>query len=271
MMSMDFWSVIQVLILSLVEGLTEFLPVSSTGHLILASRLMGLAETDFVVTFNIVIQLAAVLAIVWLYRQKLLQGPRVWKNIIIAFIPTGIIALTVYRLVREMLLVGDLSARVTVASLFIGGVVILLLEKYYFPQRLAESEMADIQIEDLSVKQALTLGVVQVLAVIPGVSRSASTIFGGMALGLSRKTAAEFSFLLAIPTMTAASGYDLLKSGATMSAEQFGLLAIGFVASFGIALVVVKLFLKFVQSNTFAVFGWYRIVVAVAFWLLVLR
>ena len=260
------------LILALIEGLTEFLPVSSTGHLILSSKLLQIAETDFVVTFNIVIQLGAVLAVVLLYKDKLLQGPKVWKNILLAFLPTAVIAFTIYNFIRDVLLVDPVGSQVTVWSLFIGGVIIILLERFYFPKRLADTDLRDeVQIEDLSTRNALTLGVIQTLAVIPGVSRSGATIFGGMALGLNRRVAAEFSFLLAIPTMTAASGYDLLKSGADFNQEQFVLLAIGFVAAFLFAYVVIKLFLRFVQTHTFMIFGWYRIAIVALFWLIVLR
>lgn len=251
------------LILAFIEGVTEFLPVSSTGHLILTSRLLNLVETEFLKTFEIVIQLGAILAVAFLYRHKLLQGPKVWKNIIIAFIPTGIIGLTVYDFVKETLLG---SQFVTVVSLFIGGVIILLIEKYYNPETHAE-----VEIEDLPVRKAALLGVVQTLAVIPGVSRSGATIFGGMFMGFNRKTAADFSFLLAIPTMMAASGYDLYKTGSNFSQSEFSLLAVGFIGSFVIAYIVVKQFLRYIQNHDFTVFGWYRIVLALAFWLLILR
>lgn len=251
------------IILAIVEGVTEFLPVSSTGHLILSSHLLGLAETEFLKTFEIVIQLGAILAIVFLYRDKLLQGPKVWKNIIIAFIPTGIIGLTVYDFVKEVLLG---SAYVTVISLIVGGILILLIEKFYKPENAAE-----VEIEQLSLRKTLLLGVIQTIAVIPGVSRSGATIFGGMFMGFNRKTAADFSFLLAIPTMLAASGYDLLKSGSEFSQTEYSLLAAGFAGSFVVAYVVVKQFLRFIQNHTFTVFGWYRIIAALAFWLLVLR
>ena len=253
---------IDALILAVVEGVTEFLPISSTGHLILSSKLLGLAETDFLKTFEIVIQLGAIMAIVLLYRDKLLQGPKVWKNIIIAFIPTGIIGLTVYDFVKEVLLG---SAYITVISLFIGGIIILLIEKFYKAESASEME-----IEDLPLGKTLLLGAIQTIAVIPGVSRSGATIFGGMFMGFSRKTAADFSFLLAIPTMLAASGYDLLKSGGGFNQNEYGLLAVGLVGAFVVAYVVVKQFLRFIQNHTFTVFGWYRIIAAVAFWLLVL-
>jgi len=254
---------LDAIILAIVEGVTEFLPVSSTGHLILTSHLLHIPETEFLKTFEIVIQLGAILAIVLLYRHKLLQGPKVWKNIIIAFIPTGIIGLTVYDFVKDVLLG---SAYITVISLLIGGIVILLIEKFYNPE-----EATAIEIEDLSVRKTLLLGVIQTIAVIPGVSRSGATIFGGMFLGFNRKTAADFSFLLAIPTMMAASGYDLLKTGSNFNSTELGLLAVGFVGSFVVAYVVVRQFLRYIQHHTFSVFGWYRIGVAILFWLLLLR
>lgn len=254
---------VDAIILAIIEGITEFLPISSTGHLILTTKLLGVAESEFVKTFGIVIQLGAIAAIVWLYKDKLLQGPKVWKNIIIAFIPTGIIGLTVYDYVKNELLG---SAFVTVVSLFVGGIAILLIEKFYNTEN-----HVDVEIEDLPVKKALLLGTIQTLAVVPGVSRSASTIFGGMFLGFSRKTAADFSFLLAIPTMMAASGYDLVRTGAQFTQHEYGVLAVGFVGSFIVAYLVVKQLLKFIQTHTFKVFGWYRIAVAIIFWLFVLR
>lgn len=254
---------IDALILSIVEGLTEFLPVSSTGHLILTTKLLDIAASDFVSTFTIFIQLGAIMAIVFLYKDKLLQGPKVWKNILLAFVPTGIIGLTVYDYVKSTLLG---NAMVTVVSLFVGGILILILEKYYKAE-----EHKDIEIEDLSLTKTLALGAIQTIAVIPGVSRSGATIFGGMFMGFSRKTAADFSFLLAIPTMMAASGYDLVKSGMNFSLEEFGLLAVGLIGSFVIAYFVVKKLLQYIQHHTFAIFGWYRIALAAVFWLLILR
>lgn len=272
MLDFTMLGIAYALILALVEGLTEFLPISSTGHLILATKLLGLVDSSFVLTFTIVIQLGAVLAIVLLYKDKLWQGPAVWKNIIIAFLPTGIIGLTVYKLVKDVLLANPLNAYITVSSLLIGGVIIVVLEKYYFPKKLAPvNQASDVQIEDLSTRKALALGVIQTLAVIPGVSRSGATILGGMILGLNRQTATQMSFLLAIPTMMAASGYDLLKSGSGFNSGQYGLLVVGFIGSFIFAYIMARWLLKFVQSHTFAVFGWYRIVLAIVFYLLILR
>src|SRR5690606_14305464 len=227
------------------------------------TKLLNIAESEFVKTFEIVIQLGAILAIVFLYKDKLLQGPKVWKNIIIAFIPTGIIGLTVYDFVKNVLLG---SAAITVISLFVGGVIILLLEKYY-----QSDKSSDVEIEDLPISKTIALGVIQTIAVIPGVSRSGATIFGGMFMGFSRKTAADFSFLLAIPTMMAASGYDLLKSGSNFSQSELMILMVGFIGSFIVAYIVVKQLLKYIQNHTFAIFGWYRIVLAAAYWLLILR
>lgn len=254
---------LDAILLAIVEGITEFLPISSTGHLILTTKLLNIAESEFVKTFEIVIQLGAILAIVFLYKDKLLQGPKVWKNIIIAFIPTGIIGLTVYDFVKNVLLG---SAAITVISLFVGGVIILLLEKYY-----QSDKSSDVEIEDLPISKTIALGVIQTIAVIPGVSRSGATIFGGMFMGFSRKTAADFSFLLAIPTMMAASGYDLLKSGSNFSQSELMILMVGFIGSFIVAYIVVKQLLKYIQNHTFAIFGWYRIVLAAAYWLLILR
>jgi undecaprenyl-diphosphatase len=255
--------ILRVVILSIVEGVTEFLPISSTGHLVLTSTLLNIPQTEFVKSFEIFIQLGAILAVVALYFKKYSQNFQVWKNILIAFIPTGIVGLTLYKFIKDFLLGNNW---ITVLALLIGGILLIVLEKIH-----TEKESHLIKIEDVSIKTALGIGLVQSLSIIPGVSRSAASILGGMFLGLKRSTAVEFSFLLAVPTMIAASGFDLVKSQLKFSSSEWIVLIVGFVGSFIVALVVVKWFIKYVQKNSFVPFGVYRIIVAILFWLIILR
>ena len=197
---MNYW---QAIVLAMVEGITEFLPVSSTGHLILASRVLGITQTEFVKSFEIAIQLGAIGAVVFLYAQTLIRNFAVWKKIIIAFLPTGIVGLVFYSFIKHFLL-GNFM--VVVFSLFWGGILMLFLEKY-FTGRKREAKM-----DRLRPSKALLIGFGQSLSIVPGVSRAAATIFSGLGVGLSRQEAVEFSFLLAIPTMAAAAGLDLLKT-----------------------------------------------------------
>jgi undecaprenyl-diphosphatase len=252
----------QAIILSVVEGITEFLPISSTGHLILTTNLLGIPETDFVKSFEIYIQLGAILAVVVLYAKKYIQNLRVWKNIIVAFIPTALIGFVMYSFVKNYLLGNSM---VVVLSLLIGGGLLIWLEKIHH-----EKDQAISTIEDLTSKQSFLIGVAQSLSIVPGVSRSASTILGAMFLGAKRETAVEFSFLLAIPTMLAASGYDLLKSNFAFTSNEWLLIATGFIGSFITALIIIRWFIKFVQKNTFVPFGIYRIVLGVIFLLFLL-
>lgn len=246
----------QVLIFAVVEGLTEFLPVSSTGHLILTSKLLSIPQTDFVKTFEISIQSGAILSVIFLYWKKLLVERNVLKNVAVAFIPTAIVGFALYRFIKDML-IGNLM--VTVLALLIGGVFIIFIEKFF------EREDRKLTISNLNIKQSILIGFAQSVSVIPGVSRAGATIIGGMLTGLSRKEAVEFSFLLAIPTMFAATGYDLLKNMSSFEASQLNSLGIGFVASFIASLFAVKWFIKYVGSNTLIPFGIYRIIIAILF------
>ncbi|MDP3244896.1 MAG: undecaprenyl-diphosphate phosphatase [bacterium] len=255
-------SFLDAIVLSIIEGLTEFLPISSTGHLILAGKLLGLATTEFVKSFEIIIQLGAILAVVFLYRRTLFSSVKIWQKIIVAFLPTGILGLVFYRLIKQYLLG---SATVVLWSLFLGGIALIILEKFF------KEEKAPLQkSEDLSYGHAVLIGLFQSLAMIPGVSRAAATIFGGMFLGMERRAAVEFSFFLAVPTMLAASGWDLLKTGWSFTAEEILILSIGFVGSFTVAYFTVKYFIKYIQTHTFIPFGVYRIIVAILFWLIII-
>lgn len=255
--------IIQAIILAVVEGISEFLPISSTGHLVLTTEILGISQTDFVKSFEIIIQLGAILAVVTLYWKTLIKNPIIWQKIIIAFIPTAILGLIFYKIIKEVLLGNPL---VTVLALFIGGIILIILEKMYQekPHHLEE-------ISKMSTKQALGIGLIQSFSMIPGTSRAAATIIGGMFLGLKRSTATEFSFLLAIPTMTAATGLDLIKSDFAFSGQEYLLLAIGLVGAFITALLVMKWLIKYVQKNTFVPFGIYRIILALVFWALFIQ
>ena len=256
---MDF---ITAFILGIVQGISEFLPISSTGHMILASHLMGLKHTEFLKSFEIAIQVGTILSVVVLYWRSLLVDFEVIKRLVVAFIPTGVLGLTLYKLIKGYLLG---SETVVLCSLLIGGIFIIAFEYWY-----REKEDATSEIREISYKHAVIIGLFQSIAMIPGVSRSASTILGGLWLGLKRKTIVEFTFLLAVPTMPAATGYDLIKSGSQFSFDQIQYLLVGFVTAFVVALLTIKFLLQFIKTHTFIPFGIYRIVLVV-FWFLLLK
>lgn len=249
------------LILGIVEGITEFFPISSTGHLILTAKLLGLPETDFLKTFQIVIQLGAILAIVTLYWKKLLFDQDVIKKIIIALLPALGIGFVLYKLIRQLFE----SSLIVVVSLFVGGVILVLFE-WWRRNRGDEGS----SIETMSYKTAFLVGLFQTLSVVPGVSRAGATLLGGMILGMKRQAIVEFSFLLAVPTMISATALDIWKSGSLFSSADVPFLVVGFVTAFVVAILAVKFLLRYVETHTFMVFGVYRIVVAVFFFLFVL-
>ncbi len=255
-------SIFDAVILGIVEGLTEFLPISSTGHLILTSTLLGLPQSSFNKTFEIVIQLGAILSVVFLYFNRIKDNIELWKKIIAAFIPTGIIGFLLYKIIKGYLF----NPYIVSISLIVGGILIIIIEKTMNFDNAPINKM-----EKIGYKKAIFIGLMQSLAVIPGTSRSAATIIGGLFAKMDRKTAVEFSFLLAIPTMFAATGYDLLKSGVHIDASQWHLIAIGFIVSFFSALVAVKSFIAFISRFSFVSFGVYRIIVGILFLLVVLK
>ncbi|OGC99154.1 hypothetical protein A2W16_03600 [Candidatus Amesbacteria bacterium RBG_16_48_31] len=252
----------QGVILAVVEGVTEFLPVSSTGHMILVGQLLGVAQTGFVKSFEIAIQLGAIGAIVALYWRKLLQQSRVATRVAMAFLPTGIIGVLAYKLVKQYLLG---NAWVTVGALFLGGVVLLIWEGDRLKKQKSNSKF---EIQNLSYGRCVLIGLGQAVAMIPGVSRALATILSGEIAGLGRKEAVEFSFLLAVPTMMAATGWDLVKSGGSFGRGEWEMLGLGFGAAFTAARVTVKWLVLYVKKNNLAGFGWYRIGLAVGWWLL---
>jgi undecaprenyl-diphosphatase len=253
-------SIINSVILGIVEGLTEFLPVSSTAHLELANRVLNLAETEFTKSFDVIIQFGAILSVVVLYWNKF-WNLEAFKKLVVAFIPTGVIGLTLYKLIKGYLL-GNMT--VVLWTLLIGGMALLAFERW--------KDHADTEVDfsEITYRKALLIGLFQCIAMIPGVSRSAATIVGGSLIGISKRTIVEFSFMLAVPTMLAASGLELLKSHSALSGH-FGVLAIGFVVSFVTAIIAIKSFLGFVKKYDFKAFGWYRIVLAIVFFFLFVR
>jgi undecaprenyl-diphosphatase len=253
-------TLLQALVLGIVEGLTEFLPISSTGHLILAAKLLGLQQTEFQKSFEIVIQLGAILAVVALYWRSFLRLG-VDLKVLAGFIPTGIIGLALYHVVKTYLLGNEM---VVLAALALGGVFLILFELWH-----REPPGAVGHVDSISYLQAICIGVFQAVAVIPGVSRSGATIVGGLALGLKRETIVEYSFLLAVPTMLAATGLDLFKNASSFTSSESGVLAVGFIASFIVAMASIKFLLAFVRTRTFIPFGIYRLVAAVLFYFLV--
>ena len=248
--------IVQAVILSIVEGATEFLPVSSTGHMILASYMMKIHDQAFVKTFTIAIQLGAIAAIVMLYYRRFLQGRQIYIKLGIAFIPTAIVGFLAYKTIKTYLF-NPLGVSLALVA---GGIVLIAIDKQVVAR---ESRYA--APEDISYKNAFFIGLIQCLSMIPGVSRAAATIIGGVFNGLDKKQATEFSFLLAVPTMLAATGYDLLKTDAVVGSAEIMLLACGFIGAFLSAWVAVMIFVRFVQSHGFKVFGYYRIVIGIVF------
>ncbi|MDO8183381.1 MAG: undecaprenyl-diphosphatase UppP [bacterium] len=253
---------LNVLILSLVEGVTEFLPISSTGHLIVVSRFLNLESTTFLTSFNLAIQLGAIGAVVVLYGRRLLRDKDLWKKVLVAFVPTGVIGLTLYKFIKGYLLG---SVGVTAWALGLGGLGIILFEMWYKRHPKVRDDL-----KHLTYKQAWYLGLAQSVSIIPGVSRAGATILGGLALGLPRALVVEFSFLLAIPTLTAAVGYDLYKSAGVFSVGDWDWLFLGFIFSFAAAWVTIKWLLNFIKTHDFTVFGSYRVLIALLIWWLLL-
>lgn len=251
-------SILHAVLLGIVEGVTEFLPISSTGHLILTQELLGITPTEFTKSFDIVIQLGAILAVLTAYGRRLYHDIPLCKRVIVAFIPAAVLGLILYPFIKQLM--G--SSTVVLWAMGIGGILIILFE-------LLHKETADEQVSlsDMPYRKALLLGVAQSFALIPGVSRSAATIIGGLRMGMSRRAIVEFSFLLAIPTLAAASALDLHRHAQSFSNAQWLPLAVGFLVSWATAWASISWLLRFVRSHDFKVFGIYRITVALLFWL----
>lgn len=246
---------ISAVVLGLVEGITEFLPVSSTGHLILFNEWFSF-EPEFTKMFDIVIQLGAILAVVFVFAKRFwpLKGSNLelWKRVIVSVIPALVFGALFGSRIQEALF----NPTVVAIALIIGGVILLAAER-------SSRKETIIDVAKMSYSKAFVLGCIQCLAFIPGTSRSAATIIGGMFLGASRATAAEYSFFLAVPTIAAASAYSLLKNPVSLAANDIAILVVGFITAFVSALIVIRLFLQYIRNKTFAPFAYYRIVLGV--------
>lgn len=247
-------SILQAIIIAIVEGITEFLPISSTGHMIITSSFMGIASDSFTKMFTVAIQLGAILSVLVLYWNKFLQSFDFYVKLLIAFIPAAIFG----KLFNDQ--IDALLENVTVVAitLILGGIILLFIDKWL--------HVNDDEEKELSNLSAFKIGLFQCIAMIPGVSRSAASIIGGMTQQLTRKTAAEFSFFLAVPTMFAATAYKMLKffKNGELKTEHVTLLAVGNIVAFVVALIAIKTFISFLSKHGFKVFGYYRIIVGAA-------
>ncbi len=252
---MDTIKLIHVIVLAIIEGITEFLPVSSTGHMIIASSIMGIATDPFIKLFTIAVQLGAILSVVVLYWKRFFQTINFYIKLLVAFIPAAVFGVLFSKKI-DALLESALTVGIT---LLVGGVILLFVDKWFNKPTVKEEK-------DISYLTALKIGFFQCLAMIPGTSRSAATIVGGMSQKLTRTAAAEFSFFLAVPTMFAATGkklYDFYKEGHNFTGEEIKLLAIGNVIAFVVAMLAIKTFITFLERRGFVIFGWYRIVIGI--------
>ena len=247
------------ILLGIVEGITEFLPISSTGHLILTTEFLKIQHTEFVKSFEIAIQLGAILSVVVLYWRELFINKRIITRVITAFIPTAILGLIFYSIIKKYLLGNVL---VVLIALFLGGIGLILFEMWYSKRKDVVREEG---LESITIKKSFLIGIFQSVAMVPGISRAAATILGGLFVGIGRKTIVEFSFLLAVPTMAAATVLDLYKSAYAFSGSEFVLLATGFFVSFVVALFSIKFLLSFIKTHSFKSFGVYRIILSVLF------
>jgi undecaprenyl-diphosphatase len=255
---MDFILILKAILLGLVEGATEFLPISSTGHLIIVGDLIDFLDKEKRDIFEIVIQLGSILSVVWLYQHRFKTVIRTIANdqqsqkfvlqLLIAFLPLAVLGLMFHHQIKDALF-NPISVAIALIG---GGFIILYIEKLSLKTKISK-------IEDMTIIDAFKIGCAQALALIPGVSRAGATILGGMSFGLSRQVATEFSFFLAVPVMFAASGYDLLKNRHLLTFDDAGLFAIGFVTAFISALIAIKAFIHYVAGHNFRIFAWYRI------------
>ncbi len=266
---------IKAFFLGIVEGITEFLPISSTGHLIIVGKWIEFTSTEGKV-FEVVIQLGSILAVMWIFRVRLIKmitgtlqrdpiEMAFTRNLIIAFLPSAVIGFLFIKLIKALFF----QPAVVVVTLIVGGLIMLWVERARKPDQADATRITANTLESISWKQALIVGFAQCLAMIPGTSRSGSTIIGGMLAGIERKTATEFSFFLAMPTMLAAASYDMYKNAGLISQADMLAIAVGFVTAFFSALFVVRAILSFISKHTYRAFGWYRIVlgIVVGVWL----
>ncbi len=243
--------ILQAIIIGIIEGFTEFLPISSTGHMIVASEFLGIEQSAVVKAYEVIIQFSAILAVMLLYKEKInLREIELWKKIISAFLPLAVVGFLMKDWIKEIFTVE------TVAYMFIiGGIVFIIVEQFHKDEKKESQE-----VDNITWSQALWIGFGQIFSLVPGTSRAGSTIIAGMLSGVSRKASTEFSFLLAIPVMMAVSGYDLLKHYKDFMGADLTAFAVGFVVAFIVAYITIKLFIVFLQRFTFVAFGIYRII-----------
>ena len=243
--------IFQAIIIGIIEGFTEFLPISSTGHMIVASKFLGIEESAMMKAYQVIIQFAAIMAVMLLYREKItFKKVDLWMKLFVAFLPLAIVGFIFKDVIKTLFNVE------TVAWMFIIGGVIFLVVEYFYTEK--EHHIKDV--EKVSYTQALWVGIAQIFSLVPGTSRAGATIIGGLLTGLDRKTSMEFSFLLAIPVMAAVTGYDLLKHYQDFADANWGAFIVGFITAFVVAYVTIKLFLVFIERFTFVAFGVYRII-----------
>jgi len=246
--------IFQAIIIGIIEGFTEFLPISSTGHMIVASKFLGIEESALMKAYEVIIHFAAILAVMLIYREKItFKKIDLWMKLLLAFLPLAIIGFIFKDVIKSLFNVQ------TVAWMFIiGGIIFLIVEYFY-----EEKEYHVKEVEKVSYKQAWWVGFAQIFSLVPGTSRAGATIVGGLLTGMDRKTSSDFSFLLAIPVMGAVSGYDMLKHYQDFADANWGAFVVGFVVAFVVAYITVKLFLVFIQKFSFVPFGIYRIIFGV--------
>lgn len=259
---MDILLLLKALLLGIVEGATEFLPISSTGHLIIVSDLIDFMDKSRRDVFEIFIQLGAILSVCWLYQKRLMdvvkhiakdrQAQRFVLNLLLAFLPLALIGLALHKQIKALLF----NPIAVACALIVGGLIILWVEQL-------KLKPVTHDIQHMTMRQAIKIGLFQALALIPGVSRAGATILGAMSVGLARRVATEFSFFLAIPVMFVASAYDLLKHRDLLSSSDWGVFGLGFIAAFFSALLAIKTFLRFIAQHDFKLFAYYRIVLGI--------
>jgi len=246
--------IFQAIIIGIIEGFTEFLPISSTGHMIVASEFLGVSQDALTKAYEVIIQFAAILAVMLIYKEKMtFKKTKLWTKLFVAFLPLAAVGYIFKDQIKALFTVE------TVAWMFIVGGIIFLIVEYFYEEK--ESHVSEV--EEVTFVQAIWVGIAQVFALIPGTSRAGATIIGGLLVGLDRKTSTEFSFLLAIPVMTAVSGYDLLKHYQEFADANWAAFIVGFVTAFVVAYITIKLFLVFLERFTFVAFGVYRIIFGV--------
>ena len=252
---MQIW---QAIVVAIVEGLTEFLPISSTGHMIIVNHFLGIGDDPFVKTYSVAIQFGAILAAVFLFKERFLKDRKIYAKLLVAFIPAGAVGFLLKKKIE--LLLG--SVTVVAVTTLVGGIIIILIEKYFHPKNSKS-------IESLTPADCIKIGFLQCLALVPGTSRSAATIWGGLFCKLDRKNAAEFSFLLAVPTLMAASVFKVWQLRHEWTAENTSLLLLGNLVSFAVALLSIKAFVGLLQRQGMQFFGYYRILLGIVLLVLI--